>query len=104
MRYRTTTAFERDYNHLLREHRALFRTAVREHFLPAIAAGSFSGSPVWPRRLRVHRLSDSQIYSITWNFAAPDGRATFHLERTEGDDEPVLMWRRIGDHSIYDRP
>ncbi len=29
--------------------------------------------------------------------------ATFHLERAAGD-EPLLVWRRIGDHSIYQRP
>ncbi|MGH3908445.1 MAG: hypothetical protein ACRDTE_30300 [Pseudonocardiaceae bacterium] len=54
-------------------------------------------------RLRIHRLTGSGIYSVTWNFSSPDGRATFHLESAEGD-EPLLVWRRIGDHSIYQRP
>lgn len=53
--------------------------------------------------LRIHRLTDSGIYSLTWNFSAPDGRATFQLDRSP-DGEPVLVWRRIGDHSIYRRP
>jgi hypothetical protein len=82
----------------------MFLAVLRKHFLPAIAAGSFSGSPDWPKRLRIHRLTESSIYSLTWNFASPDGRATFHLERRGGADEPVLIWRRIGDHSIYQRP
>lgn len=38
-----------------------------------------------------------------WNFTSPDGRATFHLEKTN-ESEPTLVWRRIGDHGIYDRP
>jgi hypothetical protein len=32
-----------------------------------------------------------------------DARATFHLERT-ADGEPLLVWRRIGYYSIYQRP
>lgn len=104
MKYSTLPAFDRDLARLPHRHRELFLTALRGHFLPAIAAGSFSGTPPWPRRLRLHRLSTSEIYSITWNFAAPDGRATFHLERPVGGGEPVLVWRRIGDHSIYDNP
>ncbi len=55
------------------------------------------------RRLRVHRLSNSEIYSLTWNFSSPDGRATFHLDKTS-DGEPILVWRRIGDHGIYRQP
>ena len=35
--------------------------------------------------------------------ASPDAGATFHLEHT-ADGEPLLVWRRIGDHSIYQRP
>lgn len=102
MRYRTTPRFDRDFSGLPPEHRRMFVEAIRTQFLPAIAAGSFSGSPEWPRKLRIHRLADSAIYSLTWNFASPDGRATFHLDRGDGD-EPVLVWRRIGDHGIYDR-
>ncbi|MGH3912340.1 MAG: hypothetical protein ACRDTC_02845 [Pseudonocardiaceae bacterium] len=80
----------------------MFLWILCEHFLPAIAERAFTGSPPWPRRLRIHRLTGSAIYSLKWNFSSPDGRATFHLERT--DDEPFLVWRRIGDHSIYERP
>lgn len=102
MRYRTTSAFDRDLSRLPASHRAMFLTALREQFLPAIAAGAFSGTPSWPRKLRIHRLTDSGIYSLTWNFSSPDGRATFHLDRS--DDEAVLVWRRIGNHGIYDKP
>lgn len=102
MRYRTTSAFDRDLARLPAPHRTMFLAALREQFLPAIAAGAFTGTPDWARRLRIHRLTDSGIYSLTWHFTSPDGRATFHLDRS--GDEPVLVWRRICNHGIYDNP
>jgi len=48
-------------------------------------------------------LSWSEIYSLTWNFGSPDGRATFRLGKT-ADGEPILVWRRTGDHEICRRP
>jgi hypothetical protein len=101
VKYRTAGAFDRDLAGLPAEHRALFLSVLRDHFLPAIAAGAFTGTPPWPKRLRVHQLAGG-VYSITWSFSGPDGRATFHLERE--DDETILVWRRIGTHDIYDRP
>lgn len=103
MRYRTTPRFDRDFSGLPPEHRRMFIETVRVRILPSVAAGSFSGSPEWPRRLRIHRIGDGAVYSLTWNFASPDGRATFHLDRADGG-EPVLVWRRIGDHGIYQQP
>jgi hypothetical protein len=50
----------------------MFLKVLREYFLPAIDAGSFTG---------------------------PDGRATFHLDRDE-TGHTVLVWRRIGTHDI----
>ena len=103
MKYRALESLRTDFRRLPAEHRAMFLDILRTYFLPAVAAGSFEGSPPWPQRLRVHRLSNSDIYSLTWNFSSPDGRATFHLDKTS-DDEPILVWRRIGDHGIYRRP
>lgn len=103
MKYRTLESFRNDFRRLPAAHQRVFLEILRQYFLPAVAAGSFSGSPAWPRRLRMHRLANTDIYSVTWNFAAPDGRATFHIDKTEAG-EPVLVWRRIGDHGIYDRP
>ncbi len=102
MKYRTAVAFDRDLTKLLSDHRQMFLKILREHFLPAIDAGSFTGVPPWPKRLRVHQIAGG-ILSITWSFTGPDGRATFHLERTD-DGETILVWRRIGTHDIYDRP
>ncbi|WP_427893913.1 hypothetical protein ACQHIV_12660 [Kribbella sp. GL6] len=102
MKYRTASTFDRDLAGLPGDHRQMFLKILGEHFLPAIAAGSFTGTPPWPKRLRVHQLAGG-IYSITWSFTGPDGRATFHLERTD-DGETILVWRRIGTHDVYDRP
>jgi hypothetical protein len=55
------------------------------------------------RRLRIHRLTASSVYTLTWNVASPRGRGTFHLDKAD-DGEPVLVWRRIGDHDIYPDP
>jgi hypothetical protein len=103
VKYRTLESFRSDFDRLPAPHRAMFLDLLRTHFLPAIAADSFTGSPPWPKRLRVHRLSNSEIYSLTWNFSSPDGRATFHLDKVP-DGEPILVWRRIGDHGIYRQP
>ena len=81
----------------------MFLAALRDHFLPAITEGAFGGGVGWPRRLRIHRLTDSGVFSLTWNFSSPDGRATFHLDHTAGR-EPTPVWRRIGDHSICRQP
>jgi hypothetical protein len=103
MRFRTYRSFDRDFAKLPAEHRKAFEEALRRHFLPAVAAGSFTGQPPWPPRLRIHQLDGSSIYSLTWSFAGPDGRATFHLEKDDSG-EPLLVWRRIGNHAIDDRP
>ena len=81
----------------------MFKEAVFKHFLPAIDEGAHAGQVPWPVRLRVHKLADTDIYSPTWNFASPDGRATFRIHSAD-DGEPILQWRRVGDHSIYNRP
>jgi hypothetical protein len=35
---------------------------------------------------------------------APDGRATFEDDAERRPGDPHVVWRRIGDHSILDRP
>jgi hypothetical protein len=41
------------------------------------------------------------VYEMTW---APDGRATFSYAASVVDDEPHIIWRRIGTHEILRRP
>jgi hypothetical protein len=48
--------------------------------------------------LRIHRIGPN--YSMTWSFASPDGRALFRLAEVNG--ETVVVWLRVGNHSIYD--
>ncbi|GAA4188413.1 hypothetical protein [Microbispora amethystogenes] len=103
MKFERTAAFLRDVARLSPEQYALFREVVFKHFLPAIEQGAHTGRVSWPTRLRVHKLTDTHVYSMTWNFASPDGRATFEFGTTD-DGGPLLVWRRAGDHSIYDRP
>jgi hypothetical protein len=103
VKYRVLDSFRNDFHRLPAEQQRLFQQVLREYFLPAIDGGAFSGSPPLPKRLRIHKLSNTEIYSLTWNFASPDGRATFHLDKTDAS-EPVLVWRRIGNHSVYKNP
>lgn len=58
---------------------------------------------MWPKALRVDEMRGAPgIMEMTWSFASPDGRATFHLVRE--DDDWVCVWRRVGDHGVYDAP
>jgi hypothetical protein len=65
---------------------------------PALDAGAHAGVTPWPRALRIHRIGGN--YSMTWSFASPDGRALFRLAEVNG--ETVVVWLRVGNHSIYD--
>ena len=103
MKSRSLESFRNDFRRLPAHHHQMFLQVLSEFFLSAIAAGSFSGASPWPGRLRIHRLSNTEIYSLTWNFASLDGPATFHLDKMD-DREPLLVWRRIGDHAIYKNP
>ncbi|MGW4638405.1 hypothetical protein ACWEN6_07750 [Sphaerisporangium sp. NPDC004334] len=103
MRYERSASFLRDASRLPPEHYVTFKDAVYKYLLPAIEQGAHTGRAPWPVRLRVHKLTGTDIYSLTWNFTSPDGRATFRFV-TADDGEPILQWRRVGDHSIYDHP
>jgi len=103
VKYRALESFRNDFRRLPAGHQQVFLQILREFFLPAIEAGSFTGTPPWPRRLRIHRINNTEIYSLTWNFASPDGRPTFHLDKLD-EGETLLVWRRIGDHAIYKNP
>jgi hypothetical protein len=108
VKYRSLESFRNDFRRLPAEHQQMFLQILREFFLPAIEfpaieAGSSSGTPPGPKRLRIHRISNTEIYSLTWNFTSPDGRAAFHLDKMD-EGEALLVWRRIGDHAIYKNP
>ena len=98
MRYQTTAGFDNALAKLPREHRKMFIDAVRNHLIPALAAGVHRGEAPWPKRLRVHKVSE--VYSLTWSFSSPDGRALFTIA-PDTDGEPLLTWLAIGYHDIY---
>ncbi|WP_279579491.1 hypothetical protein [Fodinicola feengrottensis] len=83
MRFITTPRFARDYARSAPEHRRLFQQALREHFLPAVRSGALRRDTTWPATLRIHKLKETSIYSMTWSFTSPDGRATFHVENRQ---------------------
>ncbi|WP_433218405.1 hypothetical protein [Microtetraspora malaysiensis] len=100
MKYRRTAQFDNDFRKLPMEHRKLFQEAVFHHSIPALEQGAHTGRVPWPRRLRIHRIDE--VYSLTWSFAAPDGRAlfTFTVEQEESVDT-VITWLAVGYHDIY---
>jgi hypothetical protein len=104
MRYLRLDTFLADWKRLPDGERALVKAWLSEEFLPAAAA--YEHNPVgyqWPKSLRFERLGGVDgVCAVTWSFAGPDGRATFHFDVVDG--EPRLVWRRIGHHDIYCRP
>ena len=58
---------------------------------------------MWPKSLRVSAIvNGGGIMEMTWSFASPDGRVTFHLAGEDGNW--VCVWRRIGDHGVFRIP
>lgn len=103
MKYETTPAFDGDYKRLKPEHRAAFRTLLRNKFIPACAAFSSDPGAAWPKSLRVKSVQGAPgVLEMTWSFASPDGRATFELVTIDG--ELRCRWRRIGDHGVFSDP
>jgi hypothetical protein len=98
VRYRTTAGFDTALAKMPREHRKLFIDAVRTYLIPALAAGAHRGATGWPTRLRIHRIGE--VYSLTWSFSGPDGRALFSIS-PDIDGEPLLTWLAVGDHDVY---
>jgi hypothetical protein len=107
VRFATQTYFETDWHRLKPEHKKQFKAVVREKFIPACdawARAQEAGSQyVWPNSLRVSAIvNGGGIMEMTWSFASPDGRATFHLAHEDG--HWVCYWRRIGDHGVFQVP
>lgn len=103
MRYRALESFLIDFSRLPPQRRVLFLDVLRIFVLPAVAAGSMAGGAPWPDRIPVRRLANSAIYALTWHISQPDGKATFH-QGVADNGEPILVWRRIGDHGILAHP
>jgi hypothetical protein len=99
VRYQTTASFDAGLAKLPREHRRMFTEAVRAHLVPALAAGAHRGTAPWPIRLRIHKIAE--VYSLTWSFSGPDGRALFTIG-PDREGEPLLTWLAVASHDIYE--
>ena len=104
MRYVRLPEFLADWERLTPRERGLVVEWLRTVFLPAVEA--YQKNPagyVWPKALRFERLAGAGgVCAVTWSFAGPDGWATFHFDTS--DNEPCLVWRRVGHHDIYRHP
>ena len=113
MKYRQTTTFKREFRRLPPEHRRLAKAAFRAFVDECNAAERDGREARFPSELRVkkiqgfqpiqatkHRPAITAIWEMTWNFARPDGRATF--EWIEIDGARAIGWRRIGGHDVID--
>ncbi len=95
--YTRLPRFVKDYEALSPDERAAFRSAVAK-FIADIASGTFR------KGLRVKGVQGAAgIFELTWG---DDGRATFQYgPPVEGhEDEPHIVWRRVGSHAIFGSP
>jgi len=89
-------SFWRGWDRLSPEDQRAFLAAV-EKFVQDLRAGTGIR-----KSLRVKGVQGARgIYELTW---ADDGRATFQFGRAVVDDEPHIIWRRIGGHEIFGNP
>ena len=103
MKFETTPAFDTDFHTLGAEHRQMFRDRISAFSTGCDALVTDGPEPwPWPANLRVHRLANTTVWSMTWHYRRPDGRATFQFIPTETG--PMVRWRRIGGHVIYNNP
>lgn len=89
--------FQREWAGLTKVQRELFRLA-RIHFVEDLRSGA-----QFRRGLRIKRVRKVRnVWELTWD---NDGRATWMFGRHQViPGEPHIIWRRIGDHRIFDRP
>jgi hypothetical protein len=57
-----------------------------------LAEGAHRGDAPRPKRLRLRKISE--VYSLTWSFASPDGRALFTIG-PDAEGQPLLTWLAI---------
>ena len=88
--------FGKDFDALSPGQQAAFLVAVAQ-FVEDLNAGTG-----FRNGLRVKGVRGAAgIYEMTW---ADDGRATFEYGNAIIADQRHIIWRRVGTHSILDRP
>jgi hypothetical protein len=78
--------------------------AQQSAFLAAVAlfVDDLRASRRFRKGLRVKGVKGAPgIFEMTW---AADGRATFRFGEPVRQDEPHIIWRRIGTHDIFKQP
>ena len=88
--YETLAAFQRQWAKLDSAQRAAFRRAVAIFIADLKAGQGFSPE------LRVHKLVNTEIWSLTWD---RDGRALFRLGGEITPGETHIIWEAIGTHT-----
>ncbi len=88
--------FWRDWASLTQEQQRAFRLAVGKFVDDLREGGGLRAG------LRIKGVRGTPgVYELTW---ASDGRATFSYGRSIVEDEPHIVWRRIGTHEILREP
>jgi hypothetical protein len=95
--YEFPESFYREFRKLPLGMQARFLRAVAE-----LVTGLQPSPPELPPSLRVKRVQGHVgVWEMTF---AADGRAPFEYGEPQRTGEAHVKWRRIGDHSILDRP
>ena len=102
MKYRRLPRFDSDYRKLSEPEREKFRAALGVFIEASKSYESHPENFVWPQSLRIEKLTGTGVMAMTWSFSGPDGRATFQFETVDG--VMFVVWRRVGRHSIYQKP
>jgi hypothetical protein len=90
--YERLLRFDRDYASLSAEQKSAFKDAIRK-FVADLERGQG-----FRKGLRVKGVQGSPgLFEMTW---AADGRATFSYGRSLRQDEPHIVWRRVGGHGV----
>lgn len=93
--YEALARFRQDYKRLTKEQQDAFNIAVAK-FVGDLKRGRLRAG----LRIKPVRIAPG-VYEMTW---APDGRATFEYGTPLYGEEPHIIWRRIGSHTILSEP
>lgn len=102
--YVAHTRFLNDYHSLGANERDRFLAARRQFTerLREWEAGGCLGVPRFPKSLGVKPMKGhSNIWELAWS---GDGRCTWQYGTRQKSGHCHIIWRRIGDHRIYDDP
>ena len=107
MRFERTDSFKSDYRRLKPHEQQLFKEAVRLFSDGCDKFAETGDLTAWPGSLHVKAVVGTRgIFEMTWNFAGPDGRATWEWCTivVEGRKHRAVRWRRVGSHAIFANP